>query len=396
MLLGLPAPEWQPAPIEAEVPFAVHDATAEPGPRPDNTLGQPVVVPGGPRSAQNIDANLEEGAGLRQAERRPVVLMYASPADVSLVDSALNNLRVNQTQRIRTAADRATLEQRRSTPNPMDEVFLASGETGHAERRKPTRADAAHGAPRGEQPTPAGAQQAAPAAHEGGALVVQQAQLGSDPVRARGLLGGRGKRYQRAARVQFARPDVDRGPAATPAHRLDSRIRDDEDAELLAAELQRSLVEASVRGQQGQRPGLGGDRAGTGSGTRLGSGLGGKARPYKPGPGSDDALDTRDARYVRWFAEQRARVANAVIFPTRRALMKDQGTSLYRVVVRRDGKLESAPRLLRSSGYADLDAAARAAIRKAAPFAPLPPRLAPELAKIAIVIPVEFANPMFQ
>jgi len=72
----------------------------------------------------------------------------------------------------------------------------------------------------------------------------------------------------------------------------------------------------------------------------------------------------------------------------------DQGTTVFRIVVRRDGSLRSPPSLVRSSGYADLDEAARRAILSAQPFAPLPPELAPGQEQLALRLPIEFQNPM--
>jgi len=72
----------------------------------------------------------------------------------------------------------------------------------------------------------------------------------------------------------------------------------------------------------------------------------------------------------------------------------DQGTTIYMLQVNRDGSLRGAPRLVRSSGYEDLDQAALAAIRAATPFSPVPDDLAPSLERIPIRMPVEFSNPM--
>src|SRR5690606_19929851 len=108
------------------------------------------------------------------------------------------------------------------------------------------------------------------------------------------------------------------------------------------------------------------------------------------------ALDTSDARYRRWFLDNRRRVYDALEFPRRRALAMDQGTSIYSVVVQRDGRLAGAPRLVRSSGYEDLDRAALAAIQAATPFSPLPDDIAPELARVPLRLPIQFENPMFR
>ncbi len=168
------------------------------------------------------------------------------------------------------------------------------------------------------------------------------------------------------------------------------------DAELLAARLQRSFVEASTQRAERRGAGTGGPQSdGAGLGLR-GAGVGASASPYAPGTGHDFALDTRDSRYLRWITEQRARIRRALVFPLARALAKDQGTTIYRVIVQRNGRLSGTPRLIRSSGFADFDAAAHAAIRHATPFPPLPQGLAPEQESFAILIPIAFDNPMVE
>jgi TonB family protein len=89
-------------------------------------------------------------------------------------------------------------------------------------------------------------------------------------------------------------------------------------------------------------------------------------------------------------------VQKELVFPRERALAMDQGMSLYRVVLDRDGALTGKPRLVRSSGFSDFDAAAQIAIERALPFAPLPKELAPALTEIALLIPINFANPMIR
>src|SRR5690606_20917864 len=217
---------------------------------------------------------------------------------------------------------------------------------------------------------------------------------GAEPSPGVGILGGEGTRRSEAAHVAHARPPVDRGPAATQSDAIDPRIRDEDDAELLARSMMQGWVESTTR--SGPRAGEGsggvggGGTAGSGGGTREG----GRAASYGPGDGRFDALDTSDARYRRWFLASRRRVHDALRFPRERALAMDQGVSIYSVVVRRDGTLASPPHLVRSSGFDDMDRAALAAIREATPFAPLPDDLAPERDELRIRLPIEFSNPM--
>jgi len=303
-------------------------------------------------------------------------------------------------QRIQTAPERATLEQRRATPNPADAVLLASGTRGgHLERREPSKRDPLPGAPARTIPSLASAVRAASAPVPDGAgtpappITAQQAARAQP---AQGITGGRGVAARREARVTHARPNVDRGAAATPAEQVEARIRDDVDAELLAAKLQRSFVDTSVQRASQVGAGSGGATLDPRALGERGGGTGARAVPYNPGRGTSGALDTSDARYLRWFTQQRARVQDELVFPRARAIAKDQGTSLYSVTLGRDGGLSGAPRLVRSSGFADFDRAAAVAIERALPFAPLPAELAPELPRIALLIPVAFSNPMIE
>jgi TonB family protein len=355
----------------------------------------PPIAPGGPTPTGALDREQPEGRGGELATLEPSALLFPFVSPLTLQDTELNNLATNQTQRIRTARERATLEERRASPHPADAVLLVSGLRGHEERRDPARRDAADGAPRSSE---ASAPSTETQVHRVGGGE-QREELAREAARLKPALGiahGRGQAETRAARVSFARPNVDRGAAATPAERVDPSVRDDVDAELLAAKLQRSFVDTSVQRARREGPGSGGVALDPHALGERGAGTGARARPFAPGTGSFDALDTSDARYLRWFTQQRARVQKELVFPRARALAKDQGTSLYRIELGRDGALSGKPRLIRSSGFPDFDAAAAVAIQRALPFAPLPAELAPQLMEIGLLIPVAFSNPMIE
>lgn len=355
------------------------------------------VVLGGPRSPSALDVDAREGRGGSAAREERTLLLFSFASPLTLQDTDLNNVRENQVQRIATSPLRATQEERRATPHAAAAFYLASGQRGHEERRAPAESDALRGAetdalaPRSEaSPEPR------PSPQLGDTRETQHGRAQTEHVRTpRGIARGRGRRAQLAAQVAFARPNVDQGPAATPAEALDAKVRDNQDAELLAAIMQRSIVDASAQRALARGAGSGGSEQGPGV-SQAGEGQGARARPYLPGPGNASALDTADKRYVRWFVEQKQRVQEQLVFPLQRALAKDQGTSIYRVVVRRDGGLATAPRLVRSSGFSDFDEAAVAAIRRALPFTPLPEQLAPGEADLSLLIPVAFSNPMVQ
>lgn len=363
---------------------------------------------GGDRSVQNIDGD-DPGqrgdatgalVGIRLLQRDDRVLLFDSP---------LNNLAAGQSQRIRTARDRATLERRRATPNPGDDVFLASGDGAHRERRPLRTHDPAPGARSAPTASVTGAMpsiaQRGPAeiGHRAG---VRPEETGREAAPSAdrpgtaeaspgtGILAGRGTARSEGAHVAFGRPSIDRGPAATNADERDGRVRDDQDAELLAAAMMHSWVESTARTSRHQGAGRGGIGEGGAPGVGGGAREGGRASAYGPGNGRFAALDTSDERYRMWFLQSSRRVQNALSFPQERALEMDQGTSIYMVEVNRNGTLVGRPHLVRTSGFDDMDRAALDAIRQATPFSPIPSDLAPHLAHIPIRLPIQFANPM--
>jgi protein TonB len=67
----------------------------------------------------------------------------------------------------------------------------------------------------------------------------------------------------------------------------------------------------------------------------------------------------------------------------------EQGLVVARLTVARDGRLLEAM-LVRSSGFPDLDSGVMETIRRAAPFAPLPPDIAPE--RYTFILPVNYVH----
>ena len=388
-----------------ELPAA---AFAELGPAGRQRREPAPPEPGGPRSAQNVDGE-DRGRGGEVDGAVSFTLLVDRAHPVNLQDSPLNSADAAQTQRIRTARDRAAWEnRRRATPNPEDEYFLASGSGRHRERRPVDARDAAHGARLSPGASTLGSRQDRPgfAGDHGGAgpsVVGFAAEGAGSPSRAgadrdtpsRGVLRGRAERERAAADVAHGRPAVDRGPATTTAQ-SQGRVRDDTDAELLAAQLLQSVVDSSRR--RGQRAGEG--NGGVGGGGDPGSGggeeAGGRASPYGPGDGRFGALDTSDPRYVRWYVNQRRRVNEALRFPRERALAMDQGLTVVVLRVNRDGTLAAAPRRKRSSGFDDFDREALRAIRSVAPFEPLPSNLVPGREVLQLDMTVDFQNPMIR
>jgi protein TonB len=411
---ALPAPAARPTPREA-TSSATYEA---PGATP-TTLAAAVGWRGGPPTARapalaggstsrvNVDAE-RDGRGGEASGAYEVILLVSREAPLTLVDAPLVAADRSQIQRIDTGDARASWEDRRATPNPRDEVFLASGTGPHRERRPAATADAREGARtapvasvEGAERTGASSRATSSGGVTGGAEAERELPSSAAAARAigaeraspgSGILRGEGVRPSVAAAVATGRPSVDRGPAATLAERR-ARPSDDVDAELLAASLFESQVDASRRA--GARPGEGaGGQPWAGAGAGSGDARGGVARPYGPGAGGFDALDTSDPRYRRWLLELRRRIEARLEFPRARQLARDQGTSVVRLTVRRDGSIGEAPRVIRSSGFDDLDAAALRAVERSLPFAPIPADLAPGRPALVVTLPIEFSNPM--
>lgn len=354
------------------------------------------LTPGGADSIQNVDAR-DRGRGGDGVGPSQIVLLLPTDAPVTLADSPLDAFGVAQTQRIETARERASLEDRRATPSPEDDHFLASGDGAHAERRPLARTDAAEGARVAPSPSTAGGAIAITGGEglrsprAGVAPRTEAGELVDSP--GRGIVAGSGVRHSESADVAHGRPTVDEGPAATTTEAR-GRPSDDTDSELLATAPSQSMVESSQRSGPRDGEGRGGvdheGPEGSGGGVREG----GHALALGAGRGMFDSLDTSDARYVRWLGALRRRVEDGLEFPRARQLAMDQGTSVFRLTVRRDGSIVGAPRLIRSSGYTDLDQAALVALVSALPLDPVPSALAPSQSRVDITIPVEFSNPM--
>jgi TonB family protein len=101
----------------------------------------------------------------------------------------------------------------------------------------------------------------------------------------------------------------------------------------------------------------------------------------RPSPGNAPALPGNDALALgedsrsaaelvrsRYEMEIRRRIARALRFPHRLALMLEQGESIVAFTVGPDGRVLGSIRLLKSAGFEAFDAEAMAAVARAAPF----------------------------
>jgi TonB family protein len=105
--------------------------------------------------------------------------------------------------------------------------------------------------------------------------------------------------------------------------------------------------------------------------------------------GAELAARTRERQYDRYRQEVQRRIQNVLIFPKPMALRLEQGEAVVYFVVRSDGLLGEAPRVVKSSGFQEFDAEAVKAVLRAAPF----PRRG-DAAVVSLSMPVTFENPM--
>ncbi len=81
---------------------------------------------------------------------------------------------------------------------------------------------------------------------------------------------------------------------------------------------------------------------------------------------------TIDRRYERYIEEIRQRVRRIREFPRSLAVRLLEGETIVAFVVDVNGRLGDGPRVIKSSGFEEFDAAAVRAVRRAAPFPPMP------------------------
>jgi periplasmic protein TonB len=101
---------------------------------------------------------------------------------------------------------------------------------------------------------------------------------------------------------------------------------------------------------------------------------------------------TLDRRYDRYIQELSQRVKRIREFPRSLALRLEQGETIVRFVVGVDGRLDDGPRVVKSSGFEEFDAAAMRAVRRAAPFPPMPDSSTAR--PLAVSLRVMFDNPV--
>jgi TonB family protein len=343
-------------------------------------------------------AHLDTGrAGHGGDAHVPVPALNLADGDerMRLSPDLLSRLDRDQLQRMRVARVRQSWEDRRSTTHPTELTLMVTGTGTVLERRTASPAQPSRGALQSPSPSVAGGSIGASSPGEPGETEhpVGGARVGSlKGAPGAGLNEARvGVDHRESAPIASARPDVTRAPVAVPANES-ARPRDDVDSDQEVATTVRSLLHASTAGGapgEGQGGNGGGGEAGAGAN----SGAGSHARAL--GVGEGEILDfwTSDPRLLPYFRQLHAKIdplwANA--FPKSALLELKQGTVILQFVVHADGRATVQWPPVRPSGVDEFDRNCADAIRRAAPFPPIPRELG--VSTLTIRAPFVASNP---
>ncbi len=383
-------PQVEPAPIAVELP-EVFDGTLI-ADRVEDSTGEPPKTLGG-----DTVARIDTGRAGRGGDLRGQRATHLADADdrFSRTRDLLDRLDRDQEQRLLTARTRQSFDDRRTSRDPMELTFLATGSGTLEERRR-----------HGKNPS-RGALESLPAAVRGGEPghlrdgddVGDPAREGASVEGSSRAHAGQGLRTAEEGRDHRASADTKKGrplvetAAVSIAAAARGRPGDTVDSDQEVANALRSIVHASVAGGVGS-DGPGGTSGGGAAGAGGESGAGSHPRPLGDGQGDTYDFNTHDARLVSYFRELHKKIdplwRNA--FPYSAMVDLKQGTVILEFIVEADGtaKVMWPPR--RPSGIDEFDKNCRDAIQNAAPFPPIPASLG--VTRLRIIAPFEAKNPI--
>ncbi len=373
-----PAVEVTLEPGEVELPEVSRQGLAGSADPEAMLRERPASGPFGGERPPRPDLDSAGRGGTVEASER--ALNLADSIDgLSLDRDPLNRLDRSQVQRLATAKHRASHDDRRATPNPMELSFVASGKGKLAIRRQPAERDPSRGSNTGAAASDLGGVIGGPATEEGSgpepAAGARESGAERDVAPLGTHAGALGRDFRRSARVVLARPMV---PAARPAVPSLNKARpnDDTDSSQDVANAVSSLIHASTAGGRAGA-GVGGD---TGPGRPASGGaVGSGSRSLASGTGPGALLDVgADAGVIGYFrgVERKVEPFWRKAFPEWAIADGRSGLVTVTIVIQRDGRLASVA-VARSSGIDEFDRNVVAAVRRAAPFGPLPARLLP-------------------
>jgi TonB family protein len=361
--------------------------------RVDDTTGEPPVPSGGDTIARIDTGNAGHG-GTIDGQRAT----HLADADdsISRTRDLLDRLDRDQEQRLKTHGPRQSFDDRRTSRDPMELTFLATG-MGFVQERRPSAADPSRGAR--ESLMPASVRGGEPGSArdlvDDGAGGREGANVEGSTRASPGIgiaRGAEGHDHRLSANPAKGRPLVDQAPVSIAAASR-GRPNDTVDSDQQVALALRSIVHASVAGGIGD-DGAGGTSGGGAAGAGGESGAGSHPHPMGVGGGDTFDFNTRDPRLVPYFRQLHARIDPLwrYAFPKSAMAELKQGTVIIEFIVEADGhaKIIWPPR--RPSGIDEFDANCADAIRRASPFPPIPASLG--VSRLRIVAPFEAKNPV--
>jgi TonB family protein len=360
--------------------------------QPGDLLGEPPRVTAG-EAVAHLDTGLP-GRGGDLSASAPALNLADDNDHQRLSPDLLNRLDRDQLQRLRVARVRASWEDRRSTTHPAELTLVANGPGAVRERRASSALAPSRGALESPRASVSGSALGAPPEIGDGDRQDGSAFRGSlDAAPGRGLFEApAGRDHRASAPVGSARPAVVLAAVAIPAVER-ALPKDDVDAEQEVATTVQSLVHASTSG--GLRgEGQGGNGGGGPSGAGATSGIGSHTSPL--GLGEGDVYDywTSDPRLLPYFRRMHAKIDPlwADAFPKSALLDLKQGTVILEFTVQADGRASVSWPPLRASGVDEFDRNCAEAIRRAAPFPPIPRQLG--VSTLVVRAPFVASNPM--
>lgn len=366
-----------PAPVASEVEVdlpAFGFSLAEPdrdSPTPPSAEPTPPTRGGGALE-RHSDTERAGHGGSRTAEQAATNL--ASSIDpITLETDQLTHLDRSQVSRLRTAQERRSWEDHRSTPNPMQLTFLATGPGAVRERR--FVGASTQGSIAGATPTAQGGVIGTDGndAEAGVASAQGSDQAGErDPHTQQGAAtAAKSAARGNGAEVLLARPWVMRARPALPTE-IRERPNDTADSSEAVASRVAALIHAStVGGPQG--PGYGGEPVGGLPGRGGDAGMGSRAPASGFGPGPDALNDPGIQGYIAGL-KQRVDDQLKRAFPDWAIEAGKSGHVIFELAVLADGRVEHV-RLVRPSGIDEYDGNVMNGVRKIPSFGPLPKAL---------------------
>ncbi len=363
--------------LSIELPVAGTAAIA------DEQIIDPIGDPPRITAGQEV-AHLDTGAvgrGGTSSVREPALNLDDVDERMRLSPDPIDRLDRDQLQRLRAARARASWEDRRSTTHPAELTLVVNGTGTVFERRTDARTDPSRGALASPSARVQGNAPGDPVEALDGERGNAGPNLGSRAAApGLGVVDGRpGRDHRASAPIASARPAVVFGPVAVPAVER-ALPKDDVDGQQEVATAVQSLVHASSAG------GIPGDGSGGSEGggdPGVGGAPGGGSRATPLGAGAGDVFDywTSDPRLVPYFRRIHAKIDPLWVdaFPRSALFDLKQGTVILDFTVYADGHAVVSWPPLRPSGIDEFDRNCADAIRRAAPFPPIPRQLGTEL-----------------